>query len=125
MAYIYLASPYSDPDPHIRKRRHLAAEAAVHWLLSRHIWVYSPIVHCHFLAEGYELPKGIDFWRPYSFAMLRPAAALWVLRIPGHETSAGVKDETHFATIYGIPLGSITPNGPNYLTSMVPKELQP
>lgn len=123
MSYIYLASPYHDPDPRIRKRRHLAAEAAVHWMLSRRIWVYSPIVHCHFLAEGYEMPKDRGFWRPYNRAMLRPAAALWVLRIAGSHNSQGITEELEDSLEFAIPRGVIQPNGPTYTHSPLPPEL--
>jgi Domain of unknown function (DUF1937) len=120
MPYIYLASPYSDPDPRVRKRRHLAAEAAVHWMLCRKIWVYSPIVHCHFLAENFEMPTDRAFWRPYNRAMLRQAVELWVLRIPGSNNSSGITEELNDCLEFGIPFGSIRPNGTTYVHSPLP-----
>lgn len=121
MSYIYLASPYSDPDPRVRKRRHLEAEAAVHWMLSHHLWVFSPIVHCHFLAEGYDLPRGIEFWLPYSQAMLEPAKAIWVLEIPGHHESLGIRQELKYAAEKNIPKGFITPlSGGTYTIGATP-----
>ena len=79
---LYLASPYSDPDPLIMKTRFLLAEQVTARLLQREIWVYSPIVHCHELALKYELPTDFTFWRAYNFAMLRHADELFVLKIP-------------------------------------------
>lgn len=125
MSYIYLASPYSDPSPLVRKRRHLEAEAAMHWLLSHRIWTYSPIVQCHFLAEGYELPKGIDFWQNYDMAMIDQASALWVLAIPGHTHSKGVQFELQYADSRRIPIGYVTPlDDGNYRHPPIPLSIQ-
>lgn len=125
MSYIFLASPYSHPDVFVRKQRHLETEAAVRWMLSHKIWTFSPIVHNHFLAEGYELPRGIDFWFPYSRAMIRHAAALWVLQIPGYGQSKGVGIEIGIAQEYRIPLGRIRPNADSYTHSLLPEGLNP
>lgn len=128
MTYIYLASPYSHPDSEVRHGRYRAAEMAVHWLLTHRLWVYSPIVHSHNLAENYELPKGIDFWFPFDQAMIRSALAVWVLQIQGYVESKGIHDELEFALSLNIPIGYIRPDRTeimNYTHSSVPEGLKP
>ena len=61
---IYLASPYSDPDPAVKQARYDAAVRAVGALMARGETVYSRIVSTH-------APR-----RP-AFAPRRKAAALW------------------------------------------------
>ena len=104
MSYIYLASPYSDPSPAVREERFFATERATAWLLRERIWVYSPIVHCHALALRYGLPTDAGFWQEYNFAMLRGAAALWLLKLSGWENSIGMRSEIAFAGREGIPV---------------------
>lgn len=104
MAFIYLASPYTSPDPDLVESRFLAAERYVANYLSTDVWVYSPIVHCHELAKRHSLPKDFDFWIQYNFAMLEKAGALFVLQLPGWETSKGVSAEIEFARKRHIPI---------------------
>ncbi len=94
---IYLASPYSDPDEQIVEKRYEAAAKATFWLLSRHAWVYSPIVHCHELAKKFRLPKEFDYWENYNKAMLRKADSLFILTEQGWFKSKGVQVEMFFS----------------------------
>lgn len=101
---IYLASPYSRPDAFVREQRYLqAAKATVH-LLHKREWVYSPIVHCHTIAQLGDLPKDFDFWRDYNFAMLEKADKLLILRVEGWENSVGVKAEIAHASQLNKPV---------------------
>lgn len=99
---IYLASPYSHPDPLIMKTRFLLAEqtVAVYTRVGAH--VYSPIVHYHELAGKYKLPTDFQFWRRINMDMLRLAADMWVLDIPGWESSAGVQAEIKMWNEFGM-----------------------
>lgn len=124
MSYIYLASPYSHPDLRVRRDRYYATQDCVAWMLANRIWVYSPIVHCHFMAIEYELPKDAKYWRPYNRAMLRYAAALWTLRIPGWQNSEGIKDELESALELVVDnRGHITPGGYTYTHTPIPSEI--
>lgn len=100
--YIYLASPYSSPDPLIRKTRFLLAEQVTAAMLTRREWVYSPIVHCHELAMRHELPGAFAFWKDYNFAMLQQATALIVLAIPGWKESRGTQAEIGLWKSFGF-----------------------
>ncbi len=104
MSYRYLASPYSHPNSIVRELRFRAVEAAVVQMLEDKIWTYSPIVHCHALAQDYLLPKDFEYWQAYNETMLKPAACIVVLKLPGWDTSAGVGKEIQFACDNNIPV---------------------
>lgn len=99
---IYLASPYSHIDPAIVWSRFRAAEAATAWLLERKYWCYSPIVHCHALAETHRLPTDHAYWLEYNFHMLDRADHFYVLHIPGWRESKGISAEFE----YWVSLGN-------------------
>jgi hypothetical protein len=102
VSYVYLASPYSHPDPLVRESRYAAAKHAVKFLLGRKIWVYSPIVHCHVLAGEEKLPFDFSAWEAYNYAMLEHASKLFILRIDGTDQSKGVAAEIVEAARLGI-----------------------
>lgn len=108
MSFVYLASPYSHPHTWVQELRYSAARDALAYLLQRHIWTYSPIVHCHHLAAHHNLPRGFQFWVPYNHAMLRASNALYVLDIPGTTESKGVADEIKLADKLGTPITYMT-----------------
>ncbi len=93
MTFFYLASPYSSHEDSLREARYEAAEVCTSWMLRHGIWTYSPIVHCHKLANRHDLPKDASFWSEYNHAMLRASQGLFILTIPGWRDSIGVCDE--------------------------------
>ena len=106
---IYLATPYSDPDPAVRERRFLAVNAAAAVLMRGRLHVYSPISHTHPIALAGSLPLGWDYWEGYDRAILENCAALVVLMLPGWEHSVGVAGERKIAEELGIPIFYATP----------------
>lgn len=108
---IYLASPYSDPDPLIMRTRFLLAEQCTAALLSQRQSVYSPIVHCHEIAQRYALPTDFAFWKSYNFDMLRRADSFGVLRIRGWNTSVGLTAELELASTIGLPIYHFNEDG--------------
>jgi Domain of unknown function (DUF1937) len=114
MSYHYLASPYTHPDPAVVLEHYEAALKATNWLLSKRIWTYSPIVHCHELANRFDLPIHAEYWEEYNRAMLLSAIGLFVLDIPGRKTSRGVIFEWHLARDESIPITLLRPSGRTY-----------
>jgi len=108
---IYLASPYSHPDPLIMKTRFLLAEQVTAAFLTRRLWVYSPIVHCHELAQRYELPTDFAYWQEYNIDMLRRSDYLTVLTIPGWRESVGVAGEISVARMLSMPVRLVNAEG--------------
>lgn len=102
MSFAYVASPYTSSDPDVIKRRFLAVEKYTADCLKKNVWVYSPVVHCHEIAEKYDLPKDFDFWKSYNYAMLSTAAKLHVLMLEGWDMSKGVSGEIELAMMIGI-----------------------
>ena len=100
---IYLASPYSHPDPAIRDQRYLAACRATVRLLLAGQTVFSPVVHGHPLVQ-----LGVSgdwrFWARHDEQYLRRCDHVMVLRVEGWKESEGVQAEIELATRLGIPV---------------------
>jgi Domain of unknown function (DUF1937) len=109
--YVYLASPYSHADPQVVQTRFKAAEVATAYLLKQSIWTYSPIVHCHALAEAHNFPTDAKYWQKYNHTMIDGAKALLVLKLTGWEASKGVTEEIEYATLVGIPVSDFVIGG--------------
>lgn len=108
---IYLASPYSDPDPLIMKTRFLLAEQTTAHLINRGLWAYSPIVHCHEMAAKYSFPTDFAFWKTYNFDMLRRADSFMLLTLPSWRASKGCNAEIFFAHDAGMKMEMINDDG--------------
>lgn len=111
MSYLYLASPYSHPDPKVREERfRLACRKSAEYLLGG-ISVFSPIAHSHPIADY--LPEAmrldIDLWMLADLPMLRFAKELHVLCIQGWDVSKGVAREIEYARQVGIPIVRVFP----------------
>lgn len=108
---IYLASPYSHPDPAQKIERYRAACTVAGRLMKRGKNVFSPIAHSHVIEEHFEDGKieGHTFWLKQDFAILRHCEKLVVLRLDGWQASKGVAAEVEFAGRLGIPVEYIDP----------------
>jgi hypothetical protein len=107
MSYIYLASPYADPDEVVRQERaDLARRACAKLMLATGKPIFSPICHSHGLADY--LPEPLrhshDFWTDMDLPLLTNAVGLAVLQLPGWTESRGVLAEIAFATKHKIPV---------------------
>ena len=100
---IYLASPYSDPDPAVRKRRFEATCAYAVEAIGEGQLIYSPIVHSHALAER-GLPGDWEFWAEHNRVMLPRCKAVVVLALAGWERSIGLQAEVGYARALGLPI---------------------
>lgn len=101
---LYLASPYSAPVAEIRRDNFRKTTEAVADLIKRGYYVVSPIVHCHYIAETFDLPTDFRFWQNYNEALMRKADSLYVLTISNYKVSVGVKAEVTFALNTGLPV---------------------
>jgi hypothetical protein len=106
---IYLASPYSDPDPAVMEQRFDAVCRKAGELMNRGEIVYSPIAHCHPIAVRVGLPRDWTFWHKFDREMLCTAKEMWILRLPGWQESAGIRAERQIAAELGIPVTEIDP----------------
>lgn len=100
---IYLASPYSHPDPAVRQKRYEQTMAAQAYLLRQGQHVYSPIVACHPMALAHDLPTDAAWWAEYNLDMLTRCSDVYVLCLNGWEKSKGVAQEIEWAKEQLIP----------------------
>jgi hypothetical protein len=106
----YIASPYSfkredgsDCRQTMRQRAHAVEWFAGHLMTQGRV-VYSPIAHCHHIADKHELPRTWEFWREFDFTTLSRCDELIVLMLDGWHKSVGVAAEVEFALARGIPV---------------------
>jgi hypothetical protein len=107
---VYLASPYSHPDPAVRQQRFELACKAAGTLMAHGMLVFSPIAHTHPIAEFCALPKGWEFWEKFDRAFISVSRALIVLTIDGWKDSTGVQAEIRIAKELGIPVDYLWPH---------------
>ena len=101
---IYLASPYTHPDPFVMEWRYLLAMRRMTELLRQGLYVYGPIVHNHELRKLGGLPPTWEFWQGYDFDMLNRCDRVEVLMLPGWQQSVGVTAEIRHAADLRIPV---------------------
>jgi hypothetical protein len=101
---IYLATPYSHPDPDIVQGRYRKAQYLTAWLIARGHHVFSPICHCHELVPIADLGSDAAFWKEYNQAMIRRADRMFVGCLSGWKDSIGVRMEISLAQQLGIPV---------------------
>jgi nucleoside 2-deoxyribosyltransferase len=105
---IYLASPYSHPDPAVREERFRAACRATAALLRAGEVVFSPIVHSHPLV-AFELPTAWSFWERIDRAFLERCDEVVALMLDGWEESVGVREEIAIARALAKPVRFLDP----------------
>lgn len=105
---IYLASPYSHPDPAVRQRRFEAACEYTARLMNAGLLVFSPVVHSHPLV-AYGLPTDWEYWRRLDVAHLDRCERMMVLKLDGWRESVGVEAEIAVAVDRGIPVEYASP----------------
>lgn len=100
---IYLASPYSHPDPEVLASRADEVAKIASDLMRDGSYVFCPIAHTHAIAE-YGLPKGWDFWEGYDREYLNFCEELVVALMDGWQDSTGVNAEIKIMNELGKPV---------------------
>lgn len=101
---IYIASPYTHPDPHcVEERFWLACRYASH-LMKSQTPCFSPIAHSHSVAMCGDVPADWDTWRPWCLEMLGMCDRVHVLTLPGWQQSVGVMAEINEAKALEMPV---------------------
>ena len=101
---IYLATPYSHPDPEVRESRFRKVNRVAADLMRQGLHIFSPISHTHPIAVAGELPTDFAFWEQYDRAMLQACGKVMVLKLQGWLSSKGVIAEIQIAEELGIPV---------------------
>ena len=115
---IYLASPYTyksddeEKNKQVREERYRVSCEVAAKLFRMGVMVFSPLAHCHPMAEMFGLPTTWEFWEEYDREMLAMCDAVVIIKIPGWETSTGVRAERDIAEDeYSLPVYEIDPDG--------------
>lgn len=105
---IYLASPYSHPEPAVREQRFFLACCAAATLISTGHMVFAPVVHFHPLV-AFGLPTDWSFWQAIDRQFLSWSEELVVLKLDGWRESIGVQAELQMARELAKPIRFIEP----------------
>jgi hypothetical protein len=105
---IYLASPYSHPDPAVRQERFREACSVAAKMIQAGKVVFSVVTHCHPLVE-HGLPTDWEFWDRFERVYLERCDEMVVLMLDGWETSVGVQAEVAIARELGLPVSFLAP----------------
>jgi hypothetical protein len=101
---IYLAIPYSHPNPGIRDYRlHLVSDIAGK-LMNEGKVVFSPISHGYVIAQHHNLPTDWSYWEQSCVTFLSRCDRLIVVTTDGWVNSFGVQEEIRIANEMGIPI---------------------
>ena len=98
---IFLAAPYTHPDPEIVNARVTAINAHTALLMNQSHIVFSPISHSHYIAMENDLPTTFEFWKKQNHEFIVWCDSIVILKLDGWKESKGVKDELEFARILG------------------------
>ncbi len=102
--FIYLAVPYSHPDPSIVEYRFNAVNHFAAKLIEDGHHVISPISMCHPIAVQENLPGDWEYWQNYAEKCLSVCSAVHVLMLDGWRESKGVTAELEMARELQIPI---------------------
>lgn len=108
---IYLATPYSHPDYHIRKLRFDHVTEAAAFFINQGRSIFSPITHSHpIVGNKWQLKSGWNDWKEFDEIVLSTCKELWVLQMDKWAESHGVAGEMALAWGFGIPIRFINPH---------------
>ena len=103
---VYLACPYSDPDPKVREKRLQASIDATRVLIGNGYRVFNPLTHSAPIDDEY-IPD--DYWYELDLMILARCDRLMLLMLPGWSTSKGVRMELELAIRRWIPIRPLEP----------------
>jgi hypothetical protein len=106
---IYIASPYSHPDPLVMQERYEKVRDYVAHCLNNGMYVYSPINDNHPVALHHSLPTTWEFWSGLDKHFMDRCDYMIVYKLPGWETSIGVAAELAYAKEIGLNVQYIDP----------------
>ena len=106
---IYLATPYSDPDPLVRQARFEVVTRVAAVLMSRGEMIISPISHSHPIAIRGSLPVSWKYWEAFDNKLLSICDKMIVLMQANWAASVGVKAEIELAKAKGLEIEHLFP----------------
>lgn len=105
---LYIAAPYTHPDPLVRRARaHCAAVLTAELMRgATGDWFFSPIPLGHEVAQHlpYETAANHEFWMRWCRNALEEANALYLLPLVGWRGSRGVAEELTYCDSKSLPV---------------------
>ena len=101
---VYLASPYSNPDPGVMHLNFIKIAILAADLNSKGIVAISPIVYGHTLLSFHEMPSDWEFWKNFCISILVKCEKMIVYKMDGWDKSRGVQEEIKIAEELSIPI---------------------
>jgi len=106
---IYLACPYQHDDKRVMWERFNAVTKAAGHLMAEGKVVFSPITHCHPIAERRALPRGWEFWKSFDEVYLGHSEEMIILTLDGWQESTGVTAEIEIMSRQNKPISLLDP----------------
>jgi len=106
---IYIASPFTHPDPLVMKHRRDAVFLYAAELTRRGVLCFSPIVYGYPFFAEYDFPPAFGHWQMLNDHLIGASNGVHVLQLKGWEASLGVSHEIARATRLGLPIEYIQP----------------
>lgn len=108
----YLCSVYSyQPEgvakedmPALMQKRYEYARKRTSAILLTGACVFSPITHCHPMAQAHTMPREWDFWGHLDMQFIEASNGILVLKMPHWEQSKGITAEIKHAESLGLPV---------------------
>ena len=100
---VYLAAPYSDPNPEVVEHRLTMFNYVDSKLMRQGYFTMSPLLK-HYTIKTGELPSDWEYWQHYSYAMLDQSESIVVIKLAGWDTSVGVLAEIAYAKSIHCPI---------------------
>ena len=122
---IYLMSPYSHKSKKIELERYTATVLAAS-VLSKTLFIFSPIIHSHPLHKCVERPW--EEWLLYDLQFIRKADEAMILNIDGWHLSRGIALECIWFSMAKKKISLVTVDGDRYYTHTyqgIPADLGP
>lgn len=104
--FIYLAAPYSHPDPAVIAQRMETFCRIDAKLIVDGKFTVSPLSK-HFILSYEKLSGSWEYWQDYCRAMLRMCGKMIVICMPGWKESIGLQEEIKLAEQLHIPISYV------------------
>lgn len=100
---IYLAAPYSHPDPVVKQQRIDMFYEYDAKLSQVGLFVVSPLYKVE-TAKRHDMPSDWEYWKEYCLTLLGKCDKMVVLKFDGWDSSPGVTAEIEFCNQHLIPI---------------------